>query len=359
MQDARRPHVLLAEAVVEHAHDPEADVEADEVGELERAHRVVQADPRAGVDVLGRAEALLEGAHRLGEERHQDPVDDEPGPVRRHDDLLAERGRTARGSPPRSRRPCRWPRMSSISGMTGTGLKKCMPDEPAAPLLRDGLGQAVDRDRRRVRGEDRARRRDAIELAPERRLDREVLEDGLDDEVGVARRPRCPRSARSGRASRPAPRRSACPWRRPGRGCRRSGRGRPPPGRGPARTGPRRGRSRHGPGRCRGPSAPRRPRRPAGSSSACDLPAAPPRVGPRQHTGRGGGRRPRPGPPPWPPDARVVQVRPATGPRGSPRRASRPGRGGPSNRPRRRARPRDADRARPAAPGRPRRSPRS
>ena len=69
---------------------PRHDIEADEVGELERAHRVVEPDPRPGVDVLGRPDAFLEGAHRLGEERHQDPVDDEPRPVGRDDDLLAE-----------------------------------------------------------------------------------------------------------------------------------------------------------------------------------------------------------------------------------------------------------------------------
>ena len=69
--------MLAAEAVVEDAHDAETDIETDEVGELERAHRVVEPDPRPGVDVVGRAEALLVGAHRLGEERHQDPVDDE------------------------------------------------------------------------------------------------------------------------------------------------------------------------------------------------------------------------------------------------------------------------------------------
>ena len=92
LEHLRRPEVLLAEPLVEHAHDLEAHVEPDEVGELQRAHRVVQADPRTGVDVLGRPEALLVRAHRLGEERHQDPVDDEPGPVGRHDDLLAHLG---------------------------------------------------------------------------------------------------------------------------------------------------------------------------------------------------------------------------------------------------------------------------
>ena len=40
-----------------------------------------------------------------------------------------------------------------------------------------------------LRGEDRGRRRDARRAPPERPLDRVVLEDGLDDEVGVRRRP--------------------------------------------------------------------------------------------------------------------------------------------------------------------------
>ena len=74
---------------------PRHDVEADEVGQLERTHRVVQADPRTGIDVLGRPDALLERAHRLGQERHQDAVDDEAGPVGRLDDLLAELRRQA------------------------------------------------------------------------------------------------------------------------------------------------------------------------------------------------------------------------------------------------------------------------
>ena len=40
-----------------------------------------------------RGEALLVGAHRLGEERHQHAVDDEAGPVAADDDLLAQLGR--------------------------------------------------------------------------------------------------------------------------------------------------------------------------------------------------------------------------------------------------------------------------
>src|SRR5437867_12840788 len=44
-QHLRWREVLAADALMEHLHDVETDVEADEVGQLERAHRMVQADP--------------------------------------------------------------------------------------------------------------------------------------------------------------------------------------------------------------------------------------------------------------------------------------------------------------------------
>ena len=171
---------------MEHAHDPEADVEPDEVGQLERAHRVVEADPRARVDVLGRAEALLVGPHRLGEERHEDAVDDEARPVGRDDDLLAELGRRGRGS---------------AASVASVGRRAA-----------DELDQRHDRHRAEEVHADEARpalaattasasRSIAIELVfvakiaaggatpsssrHSARLDVDVLEDRLDDEVGV------------------------------------------------------------------------------------------------------------------------------------------------------------------------------
>ncbi len=184
LQDRRRRELRLPEPLVEHAHDAEADVEADEVGQLEGAHRVVEADPGARVDVLRRAQALLAGAHRLGQERHQDAVDDEPGPVRGDDDLLAQlrreradgrlggigRGRAADQLDERHHRH---------------GAEEVHADEAGAPRLPHRGGQAVDRDGRRVGREDGARRRDGVERRPQARLDLDVLEHGLDDEVGV------------------------------------------------------------------------------------------------------------------------------------------------------------------------------
>ena len=162
-EDLRRPEVVATEPVVEHAHDPEADVEADEVGQLERSHRMVEADPRAGVDVVGRAQALLVGAHRLAQERHQDAVDDEARTVGGHDDLLAELGRQVVQG-----------RHGLVRGVAAADqldqrhdrhrAEEMHAHEPLAALARHRLGEPVDRDRRGVRREDRrlpARRRRA------------------------------------------------------------------------------------------------------------------------------------------------------------------------------------------------------
>ena len=134
-----------------------------------------------------RADAFLEGAHRLGQERHEDPVDDEARAIGRDDDLLVE--------------PCgqRADRVEGrIVGVTAADelderhdrhrAEEVHPDEPLAPGSGDGLCETVDGDRRGVRGEDRVLGGQPVELAPECRLDRDVLEHGLDDEVGGGHR---------------------------------------------------------------------------------------------------------------------------------------------------------------------------
>ena len=66
---------------MQHVHDREAGVEADEVGELEGAHRVVGAELQRGVDGDDGADALVERVDRLVDHRHQHAVDDEGGEV--------------------------------------------------------------------------------------------------------------------------------------------------------------------------------------------------------------------------------------------------------------------------------------
>ena len=205
-------------------------------------------------------EPLLEGAHGLGEERHQDPVDDEARPVGRDDDLLAELGGEVADG-----------RLGRVVGRGATDeldqrhdrhrAEEVHADEPARAAPRRpprpaGRWRSRRCSRRRSRPAGRCRRARAHSA----RLDVEVLEHRLDDEVGVARPRRGRPSGRGGPASRRGPPARAGPSRPTARGCPRSGRGRPRRAPAPARTGRPACRWPRGPGRCRGPSARRRRR---------------------------------------------------------------------------------------------------
>ena len=65
-------------------------VEADIVGELERAHRVAGAELHGGVNVGGGGVAALEHAHGLEHVGDEEAVDDEAGGVLAGDGVLAE-----------------------------------------------------------------------------------------------------------------------------------------------------------------------------------------------------------------------------------------------------------------------------
>ena len=76
---------------MQHVHDGEADVEADEIGERQRPHRVIHSELHHRVDGLRRADAFHHRKDRLVDHRHQDPVRDEAGKVGGFDRRLAER----------------------------------------------------------------------------------------------------------------------------------------------------------------------------------------------------------------------------------------------------------------------------
>ncbi len=102
---------------MQHLGDREHRVEADQVSELERAERVVQAEARAGVDVGRAPEPFVEREAGLVQERDRDAVHDEAGAVLADDDGLVEaraRARTTRPSvASRRRRPRARPRIAS------------------------------------------------------------------------------------------------------------------------------------------------------------------------------------------------------------------------------------------------------
>ncbi len=74
----------------EDAADVEADVEADEVGEAERAHGVGHAEGEDLVDGFGGGDAFHDGVGGLVEEGDEDAVGDEAGGVVDFDGGLVE-----------------------------------------------------------------------------------------------------------------------------------------------------------------------------------------------------------------------------------------------------------------------------
>jgi len=63
---------------VQHVHDCQADIQTNEVGQRERAHRMIHPDFHDSVDRFASADAFHDGVDRLVDHRHQDPIRDEP-----------------------------------------------------------------------------------------------------------------------------------------------------------------------------------------------------------------------------------------------------------------------------------------
>jgi hypothetical protein len=79
--------------------DRQPDVEADEVGGAQRAHRVAVAQLHGGVDGFGVRDPLLEHADGLQPQQHAQPGGGEPRGVLHHDVGLAQGAHPAAGDP--------------------------------------------------------------------------------------------------------------------------------------------------------------------------------------------------------------------------------------------------------------------
>jgi 3-hydroxybutyryl-CoA dehydrogenase len=91
-QQRTRPVFRIGEPFVEHLHDRQAGIETDEVGQLQRSHRMMGTEPHGGIDCLDRADAFVEGIDRLIDHRQQDAVDDKGRIVFGDRDRLADPG---------------------------------------------------------------------------------------------------------------------------------------------------------------------------------------------------------------------------------------------------------------------------
>ncbi|CAD5252737.1 conserved hypothetical protein [Bosea sp. 62] len=146
------PVLRIGETVMQHLHHRQAGVEADEVGKLERAHRMIRAEPHRRVDRLDRADALIERVDGLVDHRQQDAVDDEGREIlgdrrrlvqRRDEALGAFEGAVVRGDAA--------DQLDELHQRYR--VHEMDADEMLGAIGR--RGEPRDRDRRGVRGQDR------------------------------------------------------------------------------------------------------------------------------------------------------------------------------------------------------------
>ena len=163
--------------------DVEDGVEAEQVGEEERAHRRQLGAGDRLVDRLQREPLLLLGAPDLPHRRHQDSVDDEAGDLAADDRLLLDRlGEVVGGG------------RGFLRGVLADDhldqrhdrgrVEEVEADDLVGPQRR--LPDLGDRERGGVGGEDRVARGGRVDLAEDRLLDLHLLRHRLDHEVDVA-----------------------------------------------------------------------------------------------------------------------------------------------------------------------------
>ena len=82
----------IAELFVEHLHDGQVDIVADEIGQGQGSHGVVGTEHHALVDVLGAGDTVGEDADSLVDHGDEDAVDHEAGGFLHFDGLFADLG---------------------------------------------------------------------------------------------------------------------------------------------------------------------------------------------------------------------------------------------------------------------------
>ena len=167
---------------MQHVEDGQADIEPDEVGQRQRPHRVIHPALHHRIDRLRRAHALHHREERLVQHRHQDAVGDEARIVGGLDAVLAKLRAQFRSHLHRLVRG-RLAADQLHQRHQRHGVHE-VHAEHLVGALRGGAEQG-DRDRRGVRREDHFGARERIEACEQVALGLGVLDDGLDDVVGI------------------------------------------------------------------------------------------------------------------------------------------------------------------------------
>ena len=173
----------VAKLFIEHLHDSEVDVVANEVGQRERAHRMVGSEHHALIDILCGCDAVSQDADCLVDHRNEDAVDNKSGcffyGYRLLTNLLAERYNGACDCFAGELAIDDLYELHAVSGV----------EEMATDHLGGALGGSCnlgDGERGAVGGEDGLRLADTIEFAKHLFLERHILHCCFDYEVSVS-----------------------------------------------------------------------------------------------------------------------------------------------------------------------------
>ena len=173
------------ELALEILGDLQADVEADEIGESQRSHRVAVAELHRGVDVGRRRDTRFDHAHRLESEHDAEAGRGEARRVPHEDGRLAHplRGRARRQHDGLVARRVR----DDLDELHDVHrIEEVHADDPRRTA--GGFRDSRDRQRRRVGRQDRVVRQERFKALKQRLLDGQVFDNRLDDEIRVLRR---------------------------------------------------------------------------------------------------------------------------------------------------------------------------
>src|SRR6267143_23298 len=150
LEQRRRLVLVRVQLVLQHLHDREADVEADQIGECERTERVIHAEFHHLIDTFGGRDSILHAEDRLIDHRHQHAIRHESRRVVHFDRSLSQLLYDLHGSIYGVVR-----RLQSTYYLDelhdGHGIHEVHPDDVARPL--GVLGELRDGNRGRVAGQ--------------------------------------------------------------------------------------------------------------------------------------------------------------------------------------------------------------
>ena len=172
----------IAELFVEHLHDGEVDVVADEVGQSEGPHGVVGAELHAFVDIFCRGDTIGEDADSFIDHGDEDAVDDESGSFLDLYGLFADGGGEVDDA--LAHRVAGELSADDLDeGHAVGGVEEMHADELSGALC--ACGDLGDGEAGAVGGEDGLGFADAVEFGEDILFELHLLHGSLDDEVGV------------------------------------------------------------------------------------------------------------------------------------------------------------------------------